>query len=490
MKSITIKNLKRIKNLEFELPDSFGVYLLVGENGSGKTTLLNCIDRICNARAFATEFTVSTRMRSMDQYPNASIEYNVDNTCVRFRRGPQKWSPTPKKGSRELLNQFGYTDSIFVKADSKRISATQEEIASGRTENVNYEIKSALNMIFQTSKYSQLKRLKISKGRGKPPVYLYTVQDGNTHFTEKRFSTGELAIIRLVEKMYSTSENMLLLLDEAEMALHPKIQRNLYEYLKATAIEKHLTVIISTHSTTLIKLASKDQIMLLEEVQDGNMTVTCPCYPAKALGGIDSIENSGYDVIFFVEDDMAKLYLDFIIRRLRGEESQYATISYCIFPTGGFYETARIAVDTKNRLLSGISVYAVLDADAFEKLEEKPKFSTLLSSNRDDIKNLQITPEVWFCEQIEDATPLLCREVRNKFHRELTSLIQDSDYIACNAQSERKRAKDKFRVLIEKLAASSGMSEELVTREIINIFVNSMALGTIKCVLMPMLRCV
>ena len=43
---ITIRNLKGIRSLDFELPNKFGVYLLVGENGAGKTTLLTCMHRI------------------------------------------------------------------------------------------------------------------------------------------------------------------------------------------------------------------------------------------------------------------------------------------------------------------------------------------------------------------------------------------------------------------------------------------------------------
>ena len=45
MKKITIERMKNINNLEFTLPESKGVYLIVGPNGGGKTTLLVCIDR-------------------------------------------------------------------------------------------------------------------------------------------------------------------------------------------------------------------------------------------------------------------------------------------------------------------------------------------------------------------------------------------------------------------------------------------------------------
>ena len=50
---ITIKDIKNIKKLEFEMPNKDnGVYALTGTNGSGKTTLLATIARIKNKYAF------------------------------------------------------------------------------------------------------------------------------------------------------------------------------------------------------------------------------------------------------------------------------------------------------------------------------------------------------------------------------------------------------------------------------------------------------
>ena len=45
-KTITIRDTKGIKKLNFTFPERKGVYLLVGPNGTGKTTLLICMDRI------------------------------------------------------------------------------------------------------------------------------------------------------------------------------------------------------------------------------------------------------------------------------------------------------------------------------------------------------------------------------------------------------------------------------------------------------------
>lgn len=67
----------------------------------------------------------------------------------------------------------------------------------------------------------------------------YTIKEANgKYYSEKRFSTGELALLRLVEQLKNVHDNSLVLLDEAEMALHPRIQVNLIKHLIEKAQEK------------------------------------------------------------------------------------------------------------------------------------------------------------------------------------------------------------------------------------------------------------
>ena len=91
MRKITINNAKGIKYMEFNFPIANDVYLLVGANGAGKTTLLVCMDRVCNSLAFATGFTNTSSWDKVDQYKNSSIQYDVDNTSVKFRKRVARW---------------------------------------------------------------------------------------------------------------------------------------------------------------------------------------------------------------------------------------------------------------------------------------------------------------------------------------------------------------------------------------------------------------
>lgn len=78
---------------------------------------------------------------------------------------------------------------------------------------------------------------------------------------------------------------------------------------------KELTIFISTHSITMIKATDKQHILLLEDRGQGRYNVVNPCYPAKAIGCVDFMDNIIYDAVFFVEDEMARLLLKKMIKK-------------------------------------------------------------------------------------------------------------------------------------------------------------------------------
>ena len=150
MKKITLSNTKNIRHLEFVLPESSGVYLLVGPNGAGKTTLLVCLDRICNSNAFARGFSASRNFGAVDQYNDSIIKYETTSpeTCLLFRKKSARWAVSPK-GKNHLLSSFGFSSSIFIKADANRINITEQEIREGRFEPAALSVKQELNAIVE-----------------------------------------------------------------------------------------------------------------------------------------------------------------------------------------------------------------------------------------------------------------------------------------------------------------------------------------------------
>ena len=491
MRKITIENTKSIRHLEFLIPDQKGVYLLVGANGAGKTTLLVCLDRICNSNGFARGFSASKNFGAVDQYSNATIKYEMDNPAISllFRKKTARWAVAPK-GASGALNSFGFSSSVFVKADSNRISISEAEIRAGVFEAADTGIKNALNGLFETTKYNRLKRLRNANGRGRPATYFYVIQESvNSYYSEKRFSTGELALLRLVEKLSNVEENALVLLDEAELALHPRIQRKLLDYLKRIAEEKQLTIFISTHSITMIKSTDKHHIILLEDRGQGRFNVVNPCYPAKAIGCVDFAENIIYDAVFFVEDEMARLLLKKMIKRCCEADQRFHTVTNCIIPVGGYEQTAQLAINTQRQLLGRSFVCAVWDADVFEEtIPSTQRIRDLYEANRNIIFNLGCTPEVWMIEKIESMAPEVVNSLRDRFHYEVGTIVSSDEYRQCNSPKPRKLAKQKMDVVVEQFSAACGDSQEVVREAFADILIdNAYNIGAIRSVVAPML---
>lgn len=476
MRKITIENTKSIRHLEFKIPEQKGVYLLVGANGAGKTTLLVCLDRICNPNGFARGFSASKSFGAVDQYNNATIKYDMDTPAVSllFRKKTARWAVAPK-GRSSLLSNFGFASSVFIKADSNRINISEAEIRAGVFEPADTRIKRALNELFETNKFNKLKRLRNANGRGRPATYFYVIQENaNSYYSEKRFSTGELALLRLVETLSHVENNSLILLDEAELALHPRIQKKLLDYLKNIAEEKQLTIFISTHSITMIKATDKHHILLLEDNGQGRYNVENPCYPAKAIGCVDFMDNIIYDAVFFVEDEMARLLLKKMIKKCCEADQRFHTVTNCIIPVGGYEQTAQLAINTQRQLLGRSFVCAVWDADVFsETIPTTERIRTLYESNRDIIFNLGCTPEVWMIEKLESYDPEIVNALRDRFRYEVATVITSSQYVGCNSPKPRKLAKQKMDVVISQFSAACGDSEEIVRDAFADILIET-----------------
>ena len=486
-KIITINKTKGINQLVFKFPDTKGVYLIVGPNGAGKTTLLICIDRICNNLAFAKGFYQPKNITGYDEYVDSEIKYTVNGSSVCFKKKKSKWAATPRKNKHILLQKFGFKDSKFIRADSKRIEPSQEEIQNGSTQPADPNTINNLNFIFETTKYSSLKKLKVTHGRGKSSSYFNIIKDGKCYYTEKRFSTGELAILRLIENLNNSVQDSLILLDEAEMALHPRVQVNLLKFLKDKAEEKGLTIFVSTHSPTLIRSMSANNIILLENNCPDKVDVVTPCYSARAIGGIDYEEFKTFDYIFFVEDQRARIILKKLINRYVTIVPNYLTVSTAIIPVGGFKETARMAVATNKQLFESSKVFAVLDDDAFtvNNNNQDSEFKKILNAHNNMIFSLGFTPEIKLVDILTGGNQNFNTQFKTYMHCEVKKILDSDDYKALNKANIRHLAKAQFNMFVDKCVSTTGDKFDVVEDRLISLIVDQFDEGEIKTILGP-----
>lgn len=473
--TISINHTKGIEHLTFPVPSRPGVYLLVAPNGSGKTTVLTTLHRICEGNAFFLGFRTASENAEIDQYADAAITYtSSEGNSVTFRKRESRWVSTPKSNA-DVLSSFGFKSASFIKADPKRLSPSQEEIRTGSYVPAPAEIKQAMNRLFATDKYDSLKKLKNALGRGKS-IQFYVIQDKKKNiYSEKRFSTGELAILRLVEKLTNIEEGSMLLLDEAELALHPSVQLRLLEYLREMSAQKKLTIFVSTHSTSMIRATYPANIMLLDtaEGKAGHFNVVNPCYPAYAMGLVDELDNNAPDALICVEDDMACAILQSLMQRFLNmpENTRYQYVEKRIIPVGGYLETLRF-IDNASRLLfrKTTRLIAVLDNDVFD--ENEPGYAgkqRQLAAYENRVFNLGVTPEQAVIEALEQRPAQLMNQLREHFHIKFDSLAVTPAYLQVNTTKPRVAAKQKLGIICREIQQIFHMPEKVIYDKLITL---------------------
>ena len=403
---LKIQNLKNIKSLEFEIPRA-GAYLLTGTNGSGKTSLLTCLSRLRNNNAFQQGFRSSSH-ESLDSHRGASVQYDINGATVTYTYVEERWAPLPRKNGK-LLAGCGYPAVVYIVADADRVQSQQKNFEPRRVRLTDLSLRNTMNAIFSTDKFNELCYLNLNRGGGEKAYLIRQPAHGSkpvTYFSERNFSLGELCILKLLLALADIPKGSLVLIDELELATHPRAQTRLFEHLKVIADEKELTIIFSTHSVSLIKATDRRHVLFLE-ARSGVVKCLKGCYPTYALGHISSGEEVSPDCIVYVEDDSAKkcvqAMLELYKRSVNLNVMQPTTL---VVPLGGFRQILEF-LDKAPQMLPGHTRLTVaLDQDVqTESLaayvqNENFEMQALFQRLQGMIKFLPWTPEVGLIQLI------------------------------------------------------------------------------------------
>ena len=403
MAKITIQNLRHITNLEFDIPRP-GVWLLTGSNGTGKTSLLGCLRRIGYKNAFPVHFPTSKKSDRLDSNEGASISYSTPGGSVTYTYRTERWVPKPKSHS-GVLGSLGYPDVVYIAADADRIEPRREDFAPSRVRTAPVGVIAAANQIFGTKKFELLKVINVRRGVGSEAFLLELptpTRQPKKYFSEKNLSLGELCIIKLLRTLNECRRGSLILIDEVELALHPMAQAELLTYLQRISDEKSLTVIVSTHSATLIKQSQRKKIMFLQADSPGMISCAISCYSSYVLGALSYQEESASDVLIYVEDDAARIIVEKLAQKFIAESFAADSLapSVNVIPVGGITNVLRFFVRQRPLLPAITRAYVILDADAEESLEnaQAEDIVRIYRAEGRSISFLSFTPEVGLCD--------------------------------------------------------------------------------------------
>ncbi|MFC4158931.1 ATP-dependent nuclease [Chitinimonas lacunae] len=469
--SIIIRNLKHIKRLEFEVPGK-GVYLLSGRNGSGKSTVLACLMRIKNSHAFAKHFIRSYHSSGLDDFTGAEVIYRVNDMEVVYTYGGKRWVPRPRS-KRKLLDNFGYPEVFYIGATADRITPRTEDFLVRRTKDADPEIVLTANTILGTEKFSGLKTVNLTTGAGNSVFVLECKGEGGIkYFSEKNFSLGELCVLKLVKHLQKCVGKSLVLIDELELALHPRAQIELLRYLVEIAEKKELTVIFSTHSVSLLKNVKRQQIIFLDS-NEGIVEMVKNCYPTYVLGNITFDEEPTPDGVIYVEDEAARWLCEALLRLWANvvfEEKAALTPVVKVIPVGPFMNTARMLSGSQGVFPCSTVLMAVLDEDVKNESvrgwEESKNYERLgeFADYNERIKYLPCTPEVGLVDYLSRDIAGANRSLKDFFggHKELVSRLDFKDMSTMSEKGKRDTCKSTLRDIFQRIGADYNVGNERV----------------------------
>lgn len=498
---IILEKLKGVNNLEFNIPNS-GVHIMTAKNGGGKTTLITCLQRLRDTRAFNNNFKKNNAW-NVDSFEDSKITYQTKTgvqTTYTYREKSDSWRATTRGVN--AIDLIDYDEITIIHAlDQTRVYIQPQKIGGGKNQKASEEFRNKMASILEDERFKLLRKTNLGeiRGRGgrarrKNTAFMLPTgkkikkygKTSNGYYSEANFSLGEIFTLNLLYELKVIKDNSLIVIDELEVALHPRVQINLLDFLTKIADEKNLTVLISTHSSSLIKCAPN--IIFFEKDTSGNIKVNYNCYPALALQEVAVNEDYQPDFVFFVEDEFATaLMKETIIKYFQIENSKQKPL-WKVLPIGGYYEVLKFAQNSNQYLLSNrIGQFIFLDNDVkstFDDLNSKgnsrttneQKLWSLFKSQIGKLQYLEVTPELGLMNWMRNDPSKSSRSINELFPDSIIDVVrilrECEDAFPTEASNERTEAKNKMRWMIPKLVEITNESETRIIQRLTTAYVD------------------
>ena len=367
---MTIKNIRNIRECNFEIPLDNGLYAIVGENGCGKSTLMLAMSLLVKPSSRKS-------LEDFDYRNDSLIDIEIDHNLDHWHVSERAWiTDTWRNGRVHSKNYYRgfYEGSIFYGSrfhDYNLVNAflNKPDYASLIRAADDFVIET-LSYILHGDKeyYRDLYKIKtkaIAEENGFKGIP-YFFKCGDHYISQYSMSSGESMLISLIDfinnlterNRYASDKPLLFLIDEAELALHPAAIDRLVSLFNELKKNVNMVVIFSTHSTEIINRISSKNIFLIENF-NGVVTSLNPCYPNYAIRNL--YVPNGFDFIILVEDELAKAVVERMIRYNRMCSSRL----WHVVPSGDWAQTLKLQNDMQKSGLLGVGkrVISVLDGD-------------------------------------------------------------------------------------------------------------------------------
>lgn len=398
---IKIENVRKVKEMTFDLNIESGLKLFIGDNASGKSTLLTCIGIFIRKDKdnFFADNKTSLSSNFKGRHKEAKITYvsSCGNEEEVWEKKSQ-WSKTSTKPIKKiegffelsilsgvrfehLKNKNNFKSNMYKKfkepndnddlvniykktkekldfiiENLEYIINDKEDCKDGYFSNLNFDLLYKFDSNFKSDNLKQNNNKQ--KLNNKNIKIIYYIEHNGNIIREFDFSTGEyflLSILKIISFYITDSKKCkLIVIDEFELGLSPLAQQRFLERLKIFAKKYNILFILATHSLVAINHVESDNIYYFEN--QSFLTPICSEYLQSKLYYFNS-----YDYIILVEDKLAKEFVQNIYKGI--QDDTYKEVN--ILSIGGFGQIKRILeeCDEGDNFFGKAKIIPVFDGD-------------------------------------------------------------------------------------------------------------------------------
>ncbi|MDL2284976.1 AAA family ATPase [Oxalobacter sp. OttesenSCG-928-P03] len=189
-------------------------------------------------------------------------------------------------------------------------------------------------------------------------AYTALIKTKNLLYTEAFAGSGEFSVIRTVYDISRASDGSLILMDEPETSLHPGAQDRLMDFLFSKAISKKLQIIISTHSSAIVRRLPKEAIKVLTLNPDASNIelLSQEAIPDQAFYYLGEPVRSKKTIL--VEDILSKEIVSKVLRSMETGISSTFDVSFLPGGAEALWKQAAAYAKGKNN-----DIFVLFDGD-------------------------------------------------------------------------------------------------------------------------------
>ncbi|UUV21730.1 AAA family ATPase [Paenimyroides aestuarii] len=325
LKTIELEPFRHIKSLKVNFNHPISV--ISGTNRSGKSTILMAI--ACSHFNFIKRNSQNGNLErhtwgSLMQFTNRDIQtedwtyhitYKLGDKTER-KRGQRKKTTKKWNGIGKKESQFDFRDVVFIDLD--RISPARnfsKVIYNKSKKSIGTQISPSNSaLIEEYISYILEETFTLNKLATYQDKDIFKYKNVN-EYSSYNAATGEEVLAKIIIDIVEAKKDSLILIDEIEVGLHPKVQRKLIEVLYNISQNDNKQFILTSHSQTILSSLPDISRVFLEKDYHGNFKCIQNISVNAALSKMDS---QSYPLIdLYCEDDIAKKIISKILQNLQ-----------------------------------------------------------------------------------------------------------------------------------------------------------------------------